>query len=48
MTLKDWQRRERRRRILLAILAWVGLTTAAVVTIAALYGGLVFWLVMAR
>ena len=48
MTLKEWQRRQRRRRILYAIIAWVTLTAAAVVTIAALYGGLVYWLVMAR
>lgn len=48
MTLKEWQRRQRIRRVLYAIVSWIVLTAVGVVTIAALYGGLAYWLVMAR
>ena len=47
MTLKEW-RRERRRRIFYAVIAWTALITSALVTVALLYGALAFWLVMAR
>jgi type VI protein secretion system component VasF len=45
MTLRQWQDRERRRRILAAVLAWGLLTLAAAVTVAGVYGGLLYLLV---
>lgn len=47
MTLKEWQSRQRRRRIFYAVIAWSALIASALVTVALLYGALAFWLVWA-